>query len=227
MAQDRFFSRWARRKREVRLEEIKPETKPEAAPEASVELPATVEAEGLEAAPPEAQVLVELPSLDSLTAQTDLSEFLKAGVPQMLRNAALRRMWSLDPSIRDYLSEAREYAYDWHISGAVPGTGPMLPTDDIAGMVRDVFAGSKPTIAEPALAEPAADLDAEPRDEVAARDVSAEPEETLVTQGEAVIPPPDQPMLVVGPPARPETVGAEPKSTPSVRLRRHGSALPI
>ena len=42
-------------------------------------------------------------SLEDLTADSDLSAFLREGVPEALRNAALRKMWSLDPAIRDYV----------------------------------------------------------------------------------------------------------------------------
>ncbi|MBL7309634.1 DUF3306 domain-containing protein, partial [Escherichia coli] len=82
-----------------------------------------------------------LPSLEALTAETDLTPFLRAGIPAVLRNAALRRMWSLDPAIRDFVSEAREYAYDWNSPGGVPGLGPLLPSDDVQAMLGRLLGG--------------------------------------------------------------------------------------
>ncbi len=89
--------------------------------------------------------LAQLPSLDALTAATDLTPFLRAGVPRALRNAALRRMWSVDPAIRDFVSEAREYAYDWNTPGGVPGTGGAISAEDVRAMVEKVFGGGEET----------------------------------------------------------------------------------
>ena len=86
-----------------------------------------------------AEELVRLPDVEDLTAASDLTQFLRKGVPKALRNAALRRMWTLDPAIRDYLGEAREYAYDWNTPDGVPGSGPLLASDDVEAMVRRVI----------------------------------------------------------------------------------------
>ncbi|TIU06806.1 MAG: DUF3306 domain-containing protein, partial [Mesorhizobium sp.] len=51
-----------------------------------------------------------LPRVEDLTAESDLSAFLRKGVPKMLKRAALRRMWSLDPAIRDHIGPS-EYAW--------------------------------------------------------------------------------------------------------------------
>ena len=152
-----FLSRWARRKVAVRAAERaegkvpSPEAKaPDCAPALGRDAPATEagidEPEASVGGHPEQEpdaLLADLPSLDTLTSGTDLAPFLRAGVPSALRNAALRRMWSLDPAIRDFVSEAREYAYDWNSPGGVPGLGPLLPTDDVAAMLRRLV-GSVP-----------------------------------------------------------------------------------
>lgn len=159
---DGILSRWARRKEAVRAAEraVAQPTKPENRPSASVD------EDGLErpveASPEEADALAEaiasLPRIEDLTAETDLAPFLRAGIPSMLRNAALRRMWSVDPAIRDFVSEAREYAYDWNTPGGVPGLGPMLPTDDVKAMVERIMSGHAPApqADEPAGLEPEA-----------------------------------------------------------------------
>jgi hypothetical protein len=89
--------------------------------------------------------IAALPKIEDLTAETDITAFLQNGVPAILRKAALRRVWTLDPNIRDYRSEAREYAYDWNVPGGVPGNGPLLPTDDVEAMLRQVFGDVDPT----------------------------------------------------------------------------------
>lgn len=162
-----FLSRWSRRKRaaaaetppvrEVATPPETPRAEPEA-PQAEGEAPQAEPGTALIAPAPDepglrvAEEIARLPALETLTSETDLAPFLRAGIPKLLRNAALRRMWSLDPAIRDYVSEAREYAYDWNVVGGVPGQGPMLPTDDIAAMLRDIFEGTPQVI--PEAAEP-------------------------------------------------------------------------
>ncbi len=88
-----------------------------------------------------AEELEQLPRVEDLTAATDITPFLRDRVPKALRNAALRRMWSLDPSIREYVGDARDYAYDWNTPGGVPGSSPLLPTDDVKEMLRQVLVG--------------------------------------------------------------------------------------
>ena len=129
-----FLSRWSRRKLEVkRAEEPAPAEAPEAGPDAA---PGAEELSPEELSPEE---LEALPPVESLTAQSDIAAFLRKGVPQALRNAALRRAWALDPEIRDYVGDARDYAYDWNVPGGVPGTGPLDAGTDLARMVEDVF----------------------------------------------------------------------------------------
>lgn len=235
MAGDDFLSRWSRRKREVVQAEVPEElTIPAPPPEADA-LPLQEDDDPLDENALSDEAIAALPSLDSLTVETDLTQFLKAGVPQVLRNAALRRMWSIDPSIRDYLCEAREYAFDWHIPGAVPGTGPMLPTDDIAGMVRDIFAGSKPHVVEP------------PFDGAASEEVRGDPpspeqagmaEERRAPDVESPTrPAPDMAAISApveadgdhGDASLTETTPVEStrETAPGARLRRHGGAFPI
>lgn len=236
MAGDDFLSRWSRRKREVAQDAARtPQAEPgphaipgpgaDAAADLGERMPADADVE---------EMIARLPSLDTLTAETDLTQFLRAGVPQVLRNAAMRRMWSLDPAIRDYLGEAREYAFDWHIPGAVPGTGPMLPTDDIAGMVRDIFAGTK---VEPATIEAAG----EPTTEAGSAPARVpEPSTGETAAPEAPSPPAaPHPVRVAALPEPPEDTAPSRADRPDIlekpraegpvagRLRRHGGAAPI
>jgi hypothetical protein len=54
---------------------------------------------------------------------------MQAGVPQALRRAALARIWSLDPAIRDF-REMADYDWDFNVPGGAPGYGPLEATPE-------------------------------------------------------------------------------------------------
>jgi Protein of unknown function (DUF3306) len=141
---DSFLARWSRRKQDARRIERAPEPAEGATPATpdneAQGAPAAVEEEA--ALTPEE--IAELPKIEEITVETDISAFLRRGVPEALRNAALRRMWSLDPAIRDFVGEARDYSYDWNTPGGVPGSGELLPGQDVEAMLRGVFGESEP-----------------------------------------------------------------------------------
>lgn len=112
-----FLSRWSRRKRgeEVPEPESAPpvQAEPEAPPEPMLEPVA-------EAPPSEPEFDIStLPPIESLDASSDFTVFLKPGVPQALRTAALRKAWLADPLIRDYMSPL-DYAWDFNTPGGLP-----------------------------------------------------------------------------------------------------------
>lgn len=127
-----FLARWSQRKREVAKEA---ETK-QVVPASAAPVPAAPEEEDFD--------LSLLPKLEDLTPSTDMTLFFKKGVPEMLRNAALRKMWALDPAIRDYRSEALDYAYDWNAPGGVPGGGDLPADFDSREMVARIFGDEAP-----------------------------------------------------------------------------------
>src|SRR3546814_4122009 len=67
----------------------------------------------------------------------------RSGVPESLKKAALRKMWSLDPAIRDHVGLA-ECAWDFNRPGSIPGFGPIGATPFAPGFF------SRPAIAEAA-----------------------------------------------------------------------------
>jgi hypothetical protein len=93
--------------------------------------------------------LSSLPKVEDLTAMTDIRMFLQKGVPESLRNAALRKAWALDPAIRRYVSPALEYAYDWNTPGGVPGTSDLAPGLDVARLVSQIMGGDQTAAQEP------------------------------------------------------------------------------
>jgi hypothetical protein len=139
---DSFLARWSLRKQEARQVEREPETLAPQEGEAAAEPEgAALPVEEPEITPEE---IAQLPDIGELTAGSDLTGFLRKGVPEALRNAALRRMWSLDPAIRDFVGEARDYSYDWNTPGGVPGSGELPPGEDVEAMLRQVFGDSEP-----------------------------------------------------------------------------------
>ena len=79
-----------------------------------------------------------LPSIDSIGAQTDITAFLKPGVPGDLRLAALRRAWVTDPAIRDFKGLA-ENDWDFTVPNSTMGFGEIDPGLDIKKMLANVF----------------------------------------------------------------------------------------
>jgi hypothetical protein len=96
--------------------------------------------------------LAALPSIDSITAGSDIRAFLRSGVPAELTKAALRRAWTSDPAIRDFIGIA-ENQWDFTDPGAIPGFGPLEARDDVAGLLRQALGQGLPP---PAAAEPGA-----------------------------------------------------------------------
>jgi len=93
-----------------------------------------------------------LPPIESIDAGTDVSAFLRPGVPTDLAQAALRRAWITDPAIRDFVGLA-ENAWDFTAPGGVPGFEPLRAIDDVQRLAAQV-AGVLPAVApEPAARE--------------------------------------------------------------------------
>lgn len=193
-----FLSRWSRRKRAV-LEGRAPE---EAAPPTPLE--ATPEA--LPPAEPEDEFdPASLPSIESLTVESDFKAFLHRKVPLELRSAALRRAWSLDPSIRDFIGPA-DYAWDYNAPDGVPGFALELGGDAMK-LLSHALGLDAPT-PKPDSVEPEA--------------TSAEPAALAEASPVEALPEPPGPAIAEATP-EPE---AEPEPLPP-RPRRHGSALPV
>jgi hypothetical protein len=169
-----FLARWSQRKQEAK----QPEPKPDAPAGESVESSGSPAPQG-EDVTPEFD-LSTLPKLEELTGSTDITAFLRKGVPEHLRNAALQKSWALDPAIRNYVNPALEYAYDWNTPGGVPGGGELGAGVDVARLVSQI------------MGDPAAEMtnsDAKSEGEAAVspvqpseREYSAEPQEDLPAQ---------------------------------------------
>jgi hypothetical protein len=188
-----FLSRWSRRKRAV-VEGRAPE---EAPPPAPLE----AKPEALPAEPEDEFDLTSLPPIESLTIESDFKAFLHRKVPLELRSAALRRAWSLDPAIRDFIGPA-DYAWDFNAPDGVPGFALELGGDAMK-LLSHALGLDAPAPKPEEDKAPAAPAMAE------APALEAPPAASSFSIAEAA---PD-----------PES----PPEAPMERPRRHGSALPV
>jgi len=145
-----FLARWSQRKHEAKQPG---RDAPAANPEVPSEPVTGADAE------PEFD-LSSLPKLEDMTATTDITAFLRKGVPEHLRNAALRQSWALDPAIRNYVNPALDYAYDWNTPGGVPGSSEIGTGMDVARLASQVMGGVESAV-DPATG------DVDPRTETA------------------------------------------------------------
>lgn len=146
MTEEDFLTRWSRRKRSSA------EGAKAVAESASVRadaLPNSAERVVANAEP--AFDPATLPPIDAITAVSDISAFLQKGVPVELTRAALRRVWTADPAIRDFIGLA-ENAWDFTDPNAMPGFGPLESSDEVRRMIADLVdrigQAAKPSISE-------------------------------------------------------------------------------
>jgi hypothetical protein len=133
MSDENFLARWSRRKRETSAVEPPPQIEPAEPASPPPAAAATPEDEEVD--------LSSLPSLESITGETDITAFLRKGIPQDLSRAALRRAWETDPAIRDFVGLA-ENAWDFNDPNAMPGFGPLDYTEEqLAALLERVVGG--------------------------------------------------------------------------------------
>jgi len=199
-----FLSRWSRRKRETR--EPSEEDVETGRPRAEA-------AEGHDGAEPEGQggpaedpelvanrEAAEAVDLESLTYESDFTVFMKRGVPEALKNAALRKLWRSNPTLavldglNDYDTDFRtaETAMDGFRSAWKVGRGYADKAEEVAAEMearsarerqaaeRDAAGEAQDDMAtgeEPPV-EPTEGEAAEAVAEAAEQETDTEPEET-------------------------------------------------
>ncbi len=197
MSDESFLKRWSRRKQEGE----KPPPA-EAAPDAPPPQAAAPETPPADTPPPAEDEAIDpatLPPIDSLGAGSDYTVFLKKGVPEALRIAALRKAWVTDPFIRDFRGPA-EYSWDF--------TTPefnLRPSDDVAKMLGRIFGEGEQ------------------------RDAAALPQPEVVTAPEAestAAPAAPEPARISHRPDLAPAAESKEKSNESLARRRHGGAAP-
>ena len=211
-----FLARWSQRKREAVRHTPEPEAPAQATPPSN-------EGDIVPVDP------ATLPSVEDLTHESDLSVFFQKGVPDRLRNAALRRMWEIDPAVRDYVGDALDYAWDWNVPGGVPGNGELTASE-----VKDIAARffSDDSTRPDELAAVQSDTHSENVIEhvAAQQPVQNAPvavEESRPTQDCAGL---DEPAALKNqdfPVPRAEAQAPGAAAAPQRKPRRHGGALPV
>lgn len=79
-----------------------------------------------------------LPSIDSIDGHTDITVFLGNDVPVALHVAALRRVWRMNPVIRDFKG-LNENDWDFERTNGAPGFGEIGPELDVRQMVARIL----------------------------------------------------------------------------------------
>lgn len=186
---ENFLSRWSKRKIE------------DSERSAETSVPAEAETIPDEAESISPEEIAALPPVESVNSAEDLMVFLRQGIPVALRMAALRKLWVLDPDIRNFVGDARDYAWDWNVPGGVPVSGPLEPGTDVGSMVRKIFGDIEQGDAE--------------RENVIAKPEPAQTAETVQRRA----PPPD-PLAIA------ENDVDEGMRADEIIPHRHGGALP-
>jgi hypothetical protein len=190
---EKFIDRWSRRKRKAADEHAPVEAK-----DAALVSPPSTETDPSAAGAPFDPA--SLPPIESIGAESDIRAFLRPGVPPDLSRAALRRAWSADPAIRDFIGLV-ENGWDFNNPDAMPGFGP-ISAGDVAKLLAQVIGAPQP--AEPAAQQPPQDRSASAQDAAAVDRTPMQRSDDIATQNNS----------------------DEKDSGPRARHRGHGGALP-
>lgn len=232
---DGFLGRWSRRKIEAkeRTEKDRPEEErpdasaAETAPDAEAQAAAATPADEPETLSEEE--LAALPPLESFTIDTDITPFLRRGVPKALKNAAMRKMWLLDPAIRNYRDVALDYAYDWNTPGGVPGNSGAITSEAARKMLEALLPQEKPQPpAESPTESPAAE--SPDREEAVAEGPTAEaaPDDDASRQVDSGAARAVEQAASEAPRERPTSPGVETRASEiQPPRRRRGGATPV
>ena len=216
MSDEEFLARWSRRKREAKevVEASPPTEPPTPAPPGAAETPADAKVD-----------LSNLPPIESITGGTDITAFLRKGIPPELSRAALRRAWAADPAIRDFVGLA-ENAWDFNDPNAMPGFGPLdCSEEQLAALVDRVVGGVRTAAEHLATAIP---------EQEDARQSAASDDQSVLESRAPEAPADLTPAQVISKDRVPSpTAAVQPKARQkieddqtSARRRTHGSALP-
>lgn len=138
-----FLSRWSRRKQAARDARL--------APDDAASPPPAAEPAPAAQSPDE----LPLPSLDDITPGADVKAFFAPHVPEALRKAALRKLWTTDPIIKDFI-EIAENQYDFANPDSIPGWSSTLPELDVQRILGRMLAGASQPQDEEANGAPGA-----------------------------------------------------------------------
>jgi hypothetical protein len=147
-----FLARWSRRKRGLAPTAAPPPPAQVRAPQ-----PAPLHEAAEEATPAPAIDPAALAAIEGATDLAALRDALGPQVSPLLRQAALRRLWALDPAIRDFVGPA-DYAWDFNAPDGVPGFAISLSGEVgrlLAQAIGAIDAPVEAPVEAPKVAEPA------------------------------------------------------------------------
>jgi hypothetical protein len=144
---ENFLERWSRLKREA-VDNTVP-----VAGDSKIDQPASA----VPAAPDPSRADVQkedgtvfdvskLPPLESIGANSDVRAFMQPGIPSELKHAALRRAWSADTEIRDFIGLV-ENGWDFNDPDGVPGFGPRPQDEDVPKLLAQALGAPGPDAA--------------------------------------------------------------------------------
>ena len=139
---ENFLARWSSRKLASRTpaaaSEAPQRPREDGVENAAVAAPAKDAATPAPTPPDQSFDPAQLPPLDSIGADTDITAFLRREVPPELTRAALRRAWTSDPAIKNFVGLV-ENGWDFNDPTAMPGFGPITP-EEVARLAGNVVA---------------------------------------------------------------------------------------
>ena len=106
------LQRWSRLKNEDRAGNVAEESGPELPNELVTQEGSELEVEGEERTTEE--IVASLPDIESLDKDSDFTGFLQAGVPEELKNLALRKLWLSDPVLAN-VDGLNDYDEDFNV----------------------------------------------------------------------------------------------------------------
>ncbi len=151
----------------------------------------------------------------------DASAFFQAHVPEALRTAALRKLWTTDPTISGFI-EMADYQWDFNNPDAIPGWGSRLDTPDVRRLAERILGGADDERPARAEGEAVQEAEAAQQDSV----TGEAPDQTAPDEH------PTEPTPLVASAASPMTDDVAMQKTPSDSVlytspkKRHGGALP-
>src|SRR6185437_9128854 len=164
-----------------------------------------------------------LPPIESIMAESDIRAFLQPGVPPDLSRAALRRAWSSDPAIRDFIGLV-ENGWDFNDPTAMPGFGPIDASEVAELLARVIGVPREDTVAPRQVAAlpdagqvPPPAVVSEPTSQLSQDQPAPEPE--LAAPAKEFVPGREDD-------AAPQNESDYREELPPSRPRRHGGALP-
>jgi hypothetical protein len=171
---DPFLTRWSRRKRTATDDANTPdEPASKDAPPAEDSHLAEDGTPETAMSPEEAEIVAQLPDIDSLEDGSDFTVFLQDGVPEALRRRALRKLWRLNPVYAN-LDGLNDYDEDFTLAtSALTAVKTVYKVGK--GMISEEDEEPKPSAPEtPVEPTPVADSEEPPVGEESADEESEE-----------------------------------------------------